>query len=97
MNYNLGPGLGCRVFIDAQLSEELLLSFKYKQFWIYIVNGISGNEFIGLFNLEMNYKILKNNSLGVSFVLYERYGINSDFLDEHSENASVRVFSRFYL
>ena len=97
MNYNLGPGLGARILINAQLSEDVTLNFKYKQFWIYIVNGLSGNEFIGLFNLELNYKIFKNNSLGLSFVLYERYGIYSYFPDEHTENASARIFSRFYL
>lgn len=97
MNYNLGPGLGIRIMLDAQLSEVLTLNFKYKQFWIYIVNGLSGNEFIGLFDIEMNYKIFKNNSLGLSLVLYERYGIYSDYPDEHSENASARIFSRFYL
>lgn len=83
--------------LDAQLSDALTLNFKYKQFWIYIVNGLSGNEFIGLFNFEMNYKIFKNNSLGLSLVLYERYGIYSDYPDEHLENASARIFTRFYL
>jgi hypothetical protein len=97
MNYNLGPGLGMRIMLDAQLSDALTLNFKYKQFWIYIVNGLSGNEFIGLFNIEMNYKIFKNNSLGLSLVLYERYGVYSDYPDEYSENASARIFSRICL
>ena len=97
MNYNLGPGLGIRFFADLELSNSLSLNFKYKQYWIYVVNGISSNEFIGLFNLGLNYSLFKNNSLGFNLVLYERYGIYSNFPDVHSVNASARIFTILYL
>lgn len=97
MNYNLGPGLGFRVSAELELSKSLSVNFKYKQYWIYVVNGVSSNEFIGLFNLGINYSILKNNSVGFNVVLYERYGIYSNFPDVHSVNASARIFTIFYL
>lgn len=97
MNYNLGPGLGVRLSAELELSKSLSINFKYKQYWIYVVNGVSSNEFIGLFNLGLNYSIHKNYSLGFNLVLYERYGIYSNFPDVHSINASARFFTILYL
>lgn len=97
MNYNLGPGLGVRLSAELELSKSLSINFKYKQYWIYVVNGLSSNEFIGLLNLGVNYSILKNNSLGFNILLYERYGIYSNYPDVHSINASARLFTIFYL
>ena len=95
--YNLGPGLGMRILMNLQLTNSLSINFKYKQYWIHILNGLSGNEFIGLFNLNFNYRILQNNSVGLSVIFYERYGKYSHYTDIYSANTSARIFTKFYL
>ncbi len=96
-DYNLGPGLGIRFFSDFQFADSWLLFFKYKQFWIHVLNGIDGNEFIGLFNLGINHVFNKNFGIGADAVFYERYGIYKALPDIYSKNASLRFYIKFIL
>ncbi len=91
-DYNLGPGLGFRLYSDFRLAESWLMYFKYKQFLIHVLNGIEGEEFIGLFNLGLVHEISENISIGADAVFYERYGIYTNLPDIYSKNASLRTY-----
>ena len=94
-DYNLGPGLGFRLFSDFKVNESLLIYFKYKQFLIHVLNGIEGEEFIGLFNLGFSHKLSDNISIGADAVFYERYGIYKVLPDIYSKNASLRTYVKY--
>jgi len=94
-DYNLGPGLGFRFFSDFRLADSWLFFFKYKQFWIHVLNGIEGEEFIGLFNFGINYEFTKGFGVGTDVVFYERYGIYKTLPDIYSKNASFRFYLKF--
>ncbi len=96
-NYNLGPGLGARINIQAIILKKLLVSIKYKQFWIHVLNGLSGEEFIGLHRLGLSYQLFTNLAVGTNFILYERYGVYTKYLDIHSTNTSLRLFLKYTL
>jgi len=96
-DYNLGPGLGFMFFSDYKFADSWLLFFKYKQFWIHVLNGIEGDEFIGLFNLGINYMLVQNFAIGTDAVFYERYGIYKILPDIYSKNASLRFYLKFIL
>ncbi len=96
-NYNLGPGLGMRVILTLKLTNKIAVSSKYRQFWIHILNGLSGDEFIGFHKLGLNYMLSKNNSIGTDIIFYERHGSYADYPNVHSSNVSLRIFTKFYL
>ncbi len=96
-NYNLGPGLGMRVILNLKLTEKIAVNFKYRQFWFHILNGLSGDEFIGFHKLGINYMLSKNNSIGTDIIFYERHGSYADYPNVHSSNLSLRIFTKFYL
>jgi len=94
-DYNLGPGLGFRIFSDFQLTDSWLFFFKYKQFWIHVLNGVEGDEFIGLFNLGVDHKFAEWIGMGADVVFYERYGIYKTLPDIYSKNASFRFYFKY--
>ena len=94
-DYNLGPGLGFRFFSDLYVNDSWIIFFKYKQFWIHVLNGVDGDEFIGLFNLGVNYYFNKILGVGMDAVFYERYGIYRTLPDIYSKNASLRVYLKY--
>ncbi len=96
-DYNLGPGLGIRVLSAFQLYQKLTVNLNFKQFWIHIMNGIEGNEFIGLFNLGLSYKFSDTLSIGTDVVFYERYGKYNIFSNIYISNAFFRTYTKFYL
>ena len=95
-NYNLGPGLGMRLILNLKLAKKIEVNFKYRQFWIHILNGLSGDEFIGFHKLGISYLLHKSNSIGMDVIFYERHGVYADYPDIYSSNVSLRVFSKFY-
>ena len=94
-DYNLGPGLAFRFFSNLYLKNSWLIFFKYKQFWIHVLNGIKGDEFIGLFNLGVNYDFNKILGVGMDAVFYERYGIYRTLQNIYSKNASLRLYLKY--
>ena len=94
-DYNLGPGVGFRFFSNLQLNNSWLIFFRYKQFWIHVLNGIDGEELIGLFNLGVNYDFNKLLGVGIDVVFYERYGIYKTLPDIYSKNASLRTYLQY--
>lgn len=96
-DYNLGPGFGARIFVQYKLNERWNIYTRYKQYWIYITNGIKGNEFIGLFNFGVNYKLNDNYGIGADFILYDKFGNYDTLKDLHYSNASSRVYVILYL
>ena len=96
-DYNLGPGLGIKVSSNLNFFQKLYLNFIYQQFWIHIMNGIDGDEFISMFNLGLSYKISKSLSLGTNIILYERFGNYSEFQKVHISNVSLRAYTKLYL
>jgi len=96
-DYNLGPGLGIKALSNLNFSQRLFLNFVYQQFWLHIMNGIDGDEFISMFKLGLSYKIFDNLSLGTDFILYERIGIYSEYKNVHISNISLRAYTKLYL
>ncbi|MCF6269152.1 MAG: DUF3943 domain-containing protein [Melioribacteraceae bacterium] len=96
-DYNLGPGLGIRVFSSFQLYRKLTVNLNYSQFWIHIMNGINGDEFIGIFNFGVLYKLSDRISIGSDIIFYERYGKYDIFSNIYISNAFFRIYTKFYL
>jgi hypothetical protein len=51
-------------------------------------------EFVGLLKIGTTYKEQESTSLGVDFLLYERFGNYERFSDYTSVNSSVRLYVR---
>jgi len=96
-DYNLGPGFGARIFVQYKFNDRWNIYTRYKQYWIYITNGIKGNEFIGLFNFGVNYKFNNSYGIGADFILYDKFGKYDTLKDLHYSNSSSRVYVIFYL
>lgn len=94
-DYNLGPGFGARIFLQYKLNDRWDIYSRYKQYWIYITNGIKGNEFIGLFNFGVNYKLNNNYGVGTDFILYEKFGRYDTLKDLHYSNSSARLYLNY--
>lgn len=61
------------------------------------VNISQRDEFVGLLNIGINYKLLENNYLGLEFLMYERYGDYKYYHDYSSSNTALRLYTRLII
>lgn len=91
-DYNIGPGASGKV--GFKLSFITLGDFYaiYKRYWIHTLSGAESEEFVGLFNVGLTHKLYSKTSLGLDFLLYERYGEYKYYPDTQDANSAVRFY-----
>jgi len=95
VNYNQGPGVSIKMSSQISLADIGNLYFTYRKYWIHTLNGVDGNEFIGLLNIGSNINLFSNTKLGIEYLTYSRFGNYDNYLNTFTSNSAVRVFVKF--
>jgi hypothetical protein len=93
-DYNIGPGASAKVATQLTMDGYGSVYASYKRYWIHTLSGAAGEEFVGLLRIGAAYDIQKSISVGLDFLLYERFGNYRRFADYTSVNSSVRMYVR---
>ncbi len=84
-DYNLGPGIAIGFKAYYRASETFSFSIHCKKFWIHILSGATGEEFVESSKLCTRVRITKHSTFGVDFVLshrsayYDKYSATSEY------------------
>ncbi|PKL84395.1 MAG: hypothetical protein CVV24_00215 [Ignavibacteriae bacterium HGW-Ignavibacteriae-3] len=93
-DYNIGPGASAKIGSKLILKNSGEFYLNYKRYWIHTLSGARGEEFIGLLNIGLNFKLVDGSTLGTELLLYERSGDYKNFPDTKSSNIAVRMYMR---
>lgn len=91
-DYNIGPGASGKVGFKVSFKDFSEFYANYKRYWIHTLSGAESEEFVGLFNVGLNYDLYSKTSLGLDFLLYERYGEYKNFPDTQDANSALRFY-----
>jgi hypothetical protein len=96
-DYNIGPGASAKIGAKIKFKNFGELYSNYKRYWIHTLNGAESEEFVGLLNIGLNYNLLENTSLGLDYLLYERYGVYKYFPNTQDANSALRIYLKYYI
>lgn len=91
-DYNIGPGASAKIGLKFSLNNLGNIFANYKRYWIHTLSGAESEEFVGLLNSGISFDILKYIELGLTVLLYERFGNYKYFSDTKSSNSALRIF-----
>ncbi len=91
-DYNIGPGASGKVGINFSFDRSIDFYANYKRYWIHTLSGADGEEFVGLLNVGITRKLFSDTSLGLDYLLYERYGEYKNFPDTKDSNSAMRLY-----
>ncbi|MEW6508874.1 MAG: DUF3943 domain-containing protein [Bacteroidota bacterium] len=91
-DYNIGPGASGKVGFKITFKDIGDFYSNYKRYWIHTLSGAESEEFVGLFNVGFTYYLFSKTSLGLDFLLYERYGYYKNFPDTQDANSAIRFY-----
>lgn len=91
-DYNIGPGASGKVGFKVSFKDFGEFYTNYKRYWIHTLSGAESEEFVGLFNIGLNYDLYSKTSLGLDFLFYERYGEYKNFPDTKDANSALRFY-----
>jgi hypothetical protein len=95
--YNLGPGATAKLNFKLTVSEFISASINHKRYWINVLSGAEGNEYIGVTRLSSDIKIYEPISLGLEFLLFDRYSNYKKYNDYTTTNYNWRIFLSYNL
>ncbi len=90
--YNLGPGISGKIGIKFQFYDLFEYYINYKRNWIHTISGAESEEFIGLLNTGLSFITFGKNSVGLEFLLYERFGNYKYFPNTKDSNSALRFY-----
>lgn len=91
-DYNIGPGASGKVGFKFSFKEFGDFYANYKRYWIHTLSGAESEEFVGLLNVGLNYYLSESTSIGLDYLLYERYGDYKYFPNTQDANSALRVY-----
>ena len=94
-DYNIGPGASAKIGAKVKFENLGELYSNYKRYWIHTLSGADSEEFVGLFNIGLSYNLFDNTSLGLDYLLYERYGEYKYFPDTQDANSALRIYLKY--
>lgn len=91
-DYNIGPGASGKIGAGILFNNFGEVYTNYKRYWIHTLSGAESEEFVGLFNIGLNYRLFEKTSLGLDYLLYERYGDYKYFPNTQDANSALRIY-----
>jgi hypothetical protein len=91
-DYNIGPGASGKFGLKFSFKELGDFYANYKRYWIHTLSGADSEEFVGLLNIGLNYRLFEKTSLGLDYLLYERYGDYKYFPNTQDANSALRIY-----
>jgi hypothetical protein len=94
-DYNIGPGASGKIGLTLKFKNFGEVYTNYKRYWIHTLSGADSEEFVGLLNIGLNYNLFDNTSLGLDYLLYERFGDYKYFPNTTDANSALRVYIKY--
>lgn len=91
-DYNIGPGASGKIGAKILFDNFGEVYTNYKRYWIHTLSGAESEEFVGLLNVGITYNIFSKTSLGLDYLLYERYGDYKYFPNTQDANSALRIY-----
>ncbi len=91
-DYNIGPGASAKIGFSLALKNIGEFYSNYKRYWIHTLSGADSEQFVGLLNVGLNYQLFEKTSLGLDYLLYERYGDYEYFPNTQDANSAIRIY-----
>lgn len=91
-DYNIGPGASGKIGLTLKFKDVGEVYTNYKRYWIHTLSGADSEEFVGLLNIGLNYNLFDNTSLGLDYLLYERFGDYKYFPNTTDTNSALRIY-----
>lgn len=93
-DYNIGPGASGKIGLALKFKDLGEVYSNYKRYWIHTLSGADSEEFVGLFNFGLSYNLNSQTSIGLDYLLYERFGDYKYFPDTQDANSALRIYIR---
>lgn len=91
-DYNIGPGASGKIGFALKFNDLGEVYTNYKRYWIHTLSGAESEEFVGLFNFGFHCNLFEQTSLGLDYLLYERFGDYKYFPNTKEANSAVRIY-----
>jgi len=90
-NFNYSTGISSK--FDGLLSfGRARLYLGYLFYWLHSIDGIEGDDYLGIFKPRFLFGILDNWNIGLEYLLYHRIGKYRDFPHVNIQNNEQRLF-----
>ncbi|HID39058.1 MAG TPA: DUF3943 domain-containing protein [Calditrichaeota bacterium] len=89
--YNMGAGGSAR-FSFSWIFPIGSLSFDYSFWWVHTLQGAPGDEYIGILEPKLKFRITRHWVIGLQYLLYHRRGIYADYNNIDLRNNEQRLF-----
>ncbi len=94
-DYNIGPGVSAKIGAAIKFKDFGEIYTNYKRYWIHTLSGADSEQFVSLLNIGVNHYLFDNTSLGLDYLLYERYGEYKYFPDIKNANSALRIYIKY--
>lgn len=94
-DYNIGPGASGKIGLSVKFKTASEIYTSYKRYWIHTLSGAKSEEFVGLFNFGISYNLFDQTSLGLDYLLYERFGDYKYFPNTTDANSAFRIYIKY--
>ncbi|HRN26739.1 MAG TPA: DUF3943 domain-containing protein [Ignavibacteriaceae bacterium] len=94
-DYNIGPGASAKIGAAFKFKNFGELYTNYKRYWIHTLSGADSEQFVGLLNIGVSHYLFDNTSLGLDYLLYERFGEYKYFPDTQDANSALRIYLKY--
>lgn len=91
-DYNIGPGASGKIGLALKFKKFGEVYTNYKRYWIHTLSGADSEEFVGLFNFGISINLFDKTSLGLDYLLYERFGYYKYFPNTTDTNSAFRIY-----
>lgn len=96
-DYNLGWGGGWKTGVTLRKPGSWLVMAFSDRYWVHTQSGAAGDEVIDIHSLEIQRDVWKALGLGVSYLVYDRFGYYDEHPDVSIVNQEFRVIATITL
>ena len=89
--YNMGWGATARLSADW-LFPIGSLRIEYSFWWVHTLQGAPGDEYVGMLEPRLSFRITRHLGIGLQYLLYHRKGIYADYDNINLRNNEQRLF-----
>ncbi len=89
--YNMGWGASAKASIKWMFPIGSLI-FNYSFWWVHTLQGAPGDEYIGILEPQLRFRLTRHWNIGLQYLLYHRRGIYADYDNIDLRNNEQRLF-----
>ena len=89
--YNMGWGASARASL-SWLFPLGTFNLDYSFWWVHTLQGAPGDEYIGILEPKIRFRLTRHLNIGLQYLLYHRRGIYAEYDNIYLRNNEQRLF-----